>query len=163
MNQVTLFKVSEMVGPSRTPQPMRSAGYDSLAGMGASGPQFLDASGNPISSIESGQPYGFNVAGYPSVWLTLNKNGGQVYNAILSLPMALHTAQDSEIGTWQAIAYDANTGQLIGSTTFQITAAGTSTGTTSGLTAWLANLTTTEKAIGAGAILFLLTRKKGRK
>jgi hypothetical protein len=158
----SLFKVSEMVNPSRTPQPIRSAGAG-FAGMGAAGPVFLDASGNPISSIESGQPYGFNVPGFSSVWLVLNKDGAQVYNAVFSVPMALHTAQDSEIGTWQAIAYDANTGQLIGSTTFQITAAGASTGTTSGLTAWLANLTTTEKAIGAAAIVFLLSRKKGRK
>lgn len=157
MDQHTLFKVSEMVGPSRTPRPIRSAGA-SLAGMGAVAPVFLDASGNPISSIESGQPYGFNVPGYTSVWLILNKDGTQVYNAALALPMALHTAQDSEIGTWQAIAYDANTGQLIGSASFQITAAGSATGT-GGITGFLSTLTTTQKAIGAAAILFLVSRK----
>jgi hypothetical protein len=157
----TLFKVSEMVNPSRTPRPIRSAGAG-FAGMGAVAPVFLDASGNPITSIESGQPYGFNVPGYSSVWLQLNKDGVQVYNAVLGVPMALHTAQDSEIGTWQAIAYDANTGQLIGSTSFQITAAGASTGT-GGITGFLSTLTTTQKAIGAAAVLFLLTRKKSRK
>lgn len=158
VDQMTIFKVSEMVGPSRTPRPIRGMGMGS---MGATGPQFLDASGNPITSIESGQPYGFNVPGYSSVWLILNKDGQQVYNAILALPMALHVAQDSEIGIWQAEAFDPSTGQPIGSVAqFQITAAGASTATTSGAAAWLANLTPTEKLVGAGVIAFLLLRKK---
>ena len=94
------------------------------------------------------------------MWLVLNKDGQQVYNASLGVPMPLHTAQDSEIGTWQAVAYDLTTGALIGSVSFAITAAGSGTGTASGISAWLANLTTTQKALGAGAILLLLTAKK---
>lgn len=162
MDPMTMFKVSEMVQPSRSPAPVRAVGF-SLAGMRGTNPQFLDANGTPISSIESGQPYGFNVPGYSQVWLVLNKDGQQVYNANFPLPMALHQAQDSEIGTWQAIAYDSNTGQLIGSTTFQITAAGSGTGTGSGVTAWLSSLTPTQKVLGAAGILFLLSRKKGKR
>lgn len=158
MDQRTIFKVSEMVGPSRTPKPFRGMGMGSL---GQTGPQFLDASGNPITSVQSGQPYGFNVPGYSSVWLILIKDGQQVYNALFSVPMALHTAQDSEIGFWQAQAYDPNSGQSLGATTLQITAA-SAAGAGAGVTTWLSSLTTTEKLVGAGAILFLLTRKKGR-
>jgi hypothetical protein len=156
----TRFKVAEMNMASNSPLPVRGFG---MSGLGAVAPAFVDAQGNPISSIESGQPYGFVVPGFQSVWLILNKDGTQVYNASLAVPMALHTAQDSEIGTWQAVAYNLIDGSLIGSVTFAITAAGTGTGTASGISAWLANLTTTEKAVGAGVILLMLAKKKGRK
>lgn len=161
---MTNFRVSEMMGPSLTPKPVRSAGAGfGLGDLGAPSPQFLDAGGAPISTVESGQPYGFNVPGYSNIWLILTKDGAQVYNASFALPMALHTAQDSEIGTWVAMAYDPVNGSAIGSTTLVITAAGTGTGTSTGLMAWINGLTPTQKALGAGAILFLMTRKKGAK
>lgn len=162
MDLMTNFKVSEMRAPSASPKPVRSVGFGvGLGAMNAPAVQFLDATGAPITTVESGQTYGFDVPGFPSVWLILTKDGAQVYNATLALPMALHTAQDSEIGAWTAAAYDPVNGQLIGTTSLTITPAGTGTGTSTGITAWISGLTPTQKALGVAAVLFLASR--GRK
>lgn len=155
------YKLNEMMQPSRSPAPVRGVGLDNLAGLGqAATVAFTDASGNPTTTVEVGNPYGFIVSGYTSVWLIMSKNGQQIFNSQLAVPMALHMSQQSEIGQWQATAYDLNTGATLGTASINIVAAGTSTGT-GGASAFFANLTPTQMLIGGAAILFLLTRKRG--
>jgi hypothetical protein len=126
------------------------------------GPQFRDLNGNVISTIPCGEPYVFDVPGFSVVNLALSKadaNGNfvtPVFNGSYNVPMSPYTSSCvTDPGIYLATANDANTGAYLGNATLTITPGGaTST--------IMAGLSTTELAIGAGILLFLFTRKKGK-
>lgn len=94
-----------------------------LRGLGA--PQYMDASGRPISAIPCGTPYTFDVPGYHQVWLDQTHNGQPGYSGLFPVPMSPYTANcDGELGTWlntvYAVTPQGGRGSFIGSDSLQI-------------------------------------------
>lgn len=155
-------RMYEMIGPSLSPKPPRGTMGQANTG----GPVYLDTNGNPITSIQCGGSYTFDVpgSGLTQIWLTLFKNGTKTYDGLFPVPMPSYvTTCENDIGQYQAVAYDPTSGISLGQTTMTITAAGTTPGSTGGgILSTLSNLSTTAKfALAAGAY-FLLVKGKRR-
>lgn len=162
-NQLAMQKVSEMNLASKMPAPPRGT-----MGAAATPPVFFDANGNVITGIDCGQPYTFDVpgSGLSQIWLTEYKNGQKTYDNVFSLPMPSYVSScENDIGTYQVIAYDLDSGLVLGQTTFTIYPAGTtvpasgSTSITSSLSNFWNNLSTIEKVLLVGGGAFLLMKK----
>lgn len=154
------FKNYEMSWPSMSPAPPRGT-----LGAAALQPVFMDTSGNPITAIVCGGAYTFDVPGASNgqIWLTMNKNGQQVYNALFNVPMPSYTSTcANDVGTYQVLAYDPVTGILLGQTTFQVLPAGSAPPPAPG-TSILSSLSTPELIGIAAAAWFLFFRKGKRK
>lgn len=155
LNLLDYYKVSEMMVPSMGPRPPRGT-----LGAAASQPVFRNASGAVITSIECGQPYTFDVPGYSHIWLTMKKDGQQTFDGQFSVPMPSYVASCvTDPGTYQAIAYDLDSGMVLGTATFVVLPAGAGGGTPGG-----AGGGTSDKAMGTILIVglaayFLFLRK----
>lgn len=150
--QYVQFKVNNARAAVLGPSPGGIRGLRAI-----SGPQFQDVNGNVISSIACGSSYVFDVPGYSTVHLVLTKNGLPDFDGGFDVPMAPYQANCmTDPGVYVATAYDPSSGANLGTTTFTVTGA-------TGVTSFLSGFTTTELAVGAGLVLFLLMRKKGRK
>jgi hypothetical protein len=160
-------KFYEMISPSLTPRPPRGT----LGQANTGGPVYLDVNGNPITAIACGGSFTFDVpgSGLSQVWLTIYKNGSKGFDGLFSIPMTSYvTTCDSDVGQYQAIAYDPASGIVLGQTSMNILPAGSVVpggppppgGVPGGITSWLSRLTTTEKLIIAGGALLLFVRRK---
>ena len=152
-----VFKQYEMSWPSRSPRPPRGT-----LGAASYQPVFLDVNGNPVTEVVCGDAYTFDVPGWTGgqIHLTMTKNGQPAFDDLFTVPMPSYTSTcANDVGTYQVMAYDPLTGILLGQTTFQVAPAGTvipKSTTSTGILAWLENLTTVEKvALAAGAFLLL--------
>jgi hypothetical protein len=159
LNMLDYYKVSEMMVPSVGPRPPRGT-----LGAASAQPVFKNAGGSAINSIVCGQPYTFDVPGYNNVWLTMKKDGKETYDGEFSVPMPSYVAScASDPGTYQAIAYDLDSGIVLGTATFQVLPAGSADPGTSGTAAYpTGNLPHPELTtwIVAGLIgLYFFTRK----
>lgn len=120
MDLLDYYKVSEMMVPSMAPRPPRGT-----LGAAASAPVFKNAAGAVITAIECGQPYTFDVPGQSQIWLTMTRDGNQTFNGQFSVPMPSYvSACATDVGTYNAIAYDLASGMVLGQTQFTITPAG---------------------------------------
>lgn len=147
--QFVQFKVNNARAAVLGPSPGGIRGLRAI-----SGPQFQDTNGNVISTIACGQSYIFDVPGYSSVHLVLTKNGLPDFDGGFNVPMAPYLANCmTDPGTYVATAYDQSSGANLGTTTFVVTGA-------TGIQQVFAGFTTTELAVGAGLLLFLVMRKK---
>lgn len=137
-------------------------------GLGAYGsPSFFDAANNPITVIQCGQPYTFDVPGFSpgQIWLDQTKNGQPWFSGPFSVPMPSFSADCvSQPGVYVnavSTVIQGQRGQPIGQTTLTVlspAAGGT------GLQNVLGGMSQTQMlALGAvGIALFLrLTKKKG--
>jgi hypothetical protein len=154
-------KVSEMTMPSLSPLPQAG-----MLGSAPTPPVFYDANGNPITCCVCGDSFTYDVpgSGLSQIWLIILKNGVQTFNNLFSIPMAPYTTSCSnDVGQYQHLAYDPNTGILLGQTTFAILPAGQSCGPSPiaaaggpSLLTTLENLSTPAKvALAIGAYLLL--------
>jgi hypothetical protein len=154
-------RMFEMIGPSLSPNPPRGT----LGQANTSGPTYFDVNGKPITSIQCGGAFTFDVpgSGLNQIWLTIYKDGKKTYDALFTIPMPSYvTTCETDIGNYQVIAYDPASGIVLGQTSMVITAAGgappPSTG--GGILAWFSNLGTPAKLALVGGGAFLLLRKK---
>jgi hypothetical protein len=157
LNLLDYYKVSEMMVPSLGPRPPRGT-----LGAAASQPVFKDASGSVISSIECGQPYTFDVPGYSQIWLTMKKDGQQTFDGQFSVPMPSYVAScATDPGTYQAVAYDLESGIVLGTATFTVLPPGSpAPGGTPGTTGTV-SATVSPALIVAGLVgLWIFTRRK---
>jgi hypothetical protein len=133
-----------------------------LGGLGA--PTFYDANNRPITSIDCGMPYTFDVPGYTTVWLENTFNGQPNYAGPLPLPMPSFVADcASQVGSYVYTLYElANgaKGNLIGQTTFQVLPAPSIAGNIASV---VSGMSSTQKiallAVGAAVVMRLT---KGR-
>jgi hypothetical protein len=77
--------------------------------------------GNPTTQVLCGEPYTFEVTGYAQVHLWLSKDGTAIYDAPFTVPMPDYIAScTSEVGHYEAVAFDVNTGEEIGRTILDV-------------------------------------------
>ena len=151
-------RMYELIKPSLSPLPPRGT----LGQGNTSGPSYFDVNGNPITSIVCGGSFTFDVpgSGLSQVWLTILKNGTKTFDGLFGIPMPTYiTTCANDVGNYQLIAYDPNSGIVLGQTTMNILPA-TGTVPSSGIASWLANMSTAEKLGLAAGVAFLLLRRK---
>jgi len=160
-------QLAEMTGPSLSPEPPTGT-----LGAAPTNPVFYDVNGNQITCVVCGDSFTFDVpgSGLSQIWLTVMKNGTKTFDGLFSIPMATYQSTcANDVGQYQHLAYDPNTGILLGQTSFAILAAGqscgpgsvTGGGPTGGILQTLENLSTPAKIGLAAGIYFLFFRKRG--
>jgi hypothetical protein len=154
-------RMFEMIGPSLSPFPPPGT----LGQANTRSPTYFDVNGKPITSIQCGGAFTFDVpgSGLNQIWLTIYKDGTKTYDALFSIPMPTYvTTCEADIGNYQVIAYDPASGIVLGQTSMVITSASgmPSPSSGGGIVSWLSNLSTPAKLALAGGAFFLVRKKK---